>query len=53
MRKEQKNDVELLKTWRLASAATMGSAVRARGILLELRARIPAALKKSLDLDSG
>ena len=53
MRKEQKNDVELLKTWRLASAATMGSAVRAKGILLELRARVPAAVKKSLDLDAG
>ena len=52
MRKEQKNDVELLKTWRLASAATMGSAVRAKGILLELRARVPAAVKKSLDLDA-
>lgn len=53
MRKEQKNDVELLKTWRLLPAATLGSAVRAKGILMELRARVPAAAKKSLDLDGG
>jgi len=53
MRKEHDEDVELLKTWRLPPSATMGSAVRARGILLELRARIPSALKKSLDLDAA
>jgi hypothetical protein len=51
MPKNEKNEVELLKTWVLPPSATLGSSVRAKGILLEMRARLPAALKKSLDLD--
>ncbi|WP_337270720.1 hypothetical protein [Oryzifoliimicrobium ureilyticus] len=53
MAKKEKSDVELLKTWRLPPTATLGSAVRAKGILLELRARLPSATKKALDLDAG
>ena len=34
----------------LPAAATLGSSVRAKGILLEMRARLPAATKKSLDV---
>ncbi|MFF0952972.1 hypothetical protein ACFYE9_36710 [Rhizobium leguminosarum] len=53
MPKHEKNDVELIRTWVLPPAATLGSSVRAKGILLELRARLPIASKKSLDIDQG
>ncbi len=42
---------DLIEAWTLSAAATLGSAVRARGILLELRARLPAAVRKSLDIN--
>ena len=51
MRKNEKNDVELIKTWTLLPVATLGSAVRAKGILQELQSRLPVASKKSLALD--
>src|SRR5690606_15631035 len=41
---------ELVKDWALPPAATLGSSVRAKGILLEIRARLPLAMKKSLEL---
>jgi hypothetical protein len=41
----------LVKTWPLLPAATFGSAVRAKGILLEVRARLPLTVQKSLDVD--
>jgi hypothetical protein len=53
MPKHEKNDVELVKTWVLPPAATLGSSIRAKGILLERRARLPVASKKSLDIDRG
>ncbi|KQS71672.1 hypothetical protein ASG39_20665 [Rhizobium sp. Leaf371] len=53
MSKREKDDVELLRTWALPSAATLGSSVRAKGLLLELRARLPASSKKLLVLDGG
>ncbi|EPE96965.1 hypothetical protein [Rhizobium grahamii] len=53
MPKHETNDVELLKTWVLSPAATLGSSVRAKGILLEIRARLPFVIKKSLDIDAG
>lgn len=53
MPKHQKNHVELVKTWVLPPAATLGSSIRAKGILLELRARLPVAAKKSLDIEQG
>ena len=40
----------LTETWKLSPAATFGSSVRARGILLEIRAGLPLALRKSLDV---
>ena len=43
----------LTRSWSLPAAATLGSAVRARGILLELRARMPSPIKKALDLVAG
>ncbi len=53
MPKQQKNDVELLRTWTLPPAATLGSSVRAHGILLEMRSRLPTSSKKSLVLEAG
>jgi hypothetical protein len=40
----------LTNEWALPHAATFGSSVRTRGILLEILARLPAPLKKSLSL---
>ena len=45
--------MELLRTWALTPATTLGSSVRAKGILLELRARLPLSSRKSLVLESG
>ncbi len=53
MPKHEKNDVELIRTWTLSPAATMGSSVRAKGILQELQSRVPATSKKSLALDGS
>jgi tRNA threonylcarbamoyladenosine modification (KEOPS) complex Pcc1 subunit len=53
MRKNETNDIELLRTWTLSPTATMGSALRVKGILQELRARLPAASKKSLGLEGN
>ena len=46
-------DPSLSREWVLSAAATLGSSVRARGILLETRARLPAAAKNRLDLEGG
>ncbi|MCR6502500.1 hypothetical protein MUO32_26075 [Shinella sp. CPCC 101442] len=53
MTKDKPSDIELLRTWTLTPAATLGSAVRAKGTLLELRARLPMSSRKSLVLESG
>lgn len=53
MPKDQTSDIEFMRTWTLTPAATLGSAVRAKGILLELRARLPMSSRKSLVLESG
>jgi hypothetical protein len=53
MPKHKKNDIELLGTWTLPSKTTLGSSVRAHGILLEMRARLPVSSKKFLVLESG
>jgi hypothetical protein len=45
-----KFEAKLVRKWTLPAAATFGSSVRARGILLEMRARLPAATKRSLDI---
>ncbi|RDL47895.1 hypothetical protein BLJAPNOD_05120 [Ensifer sp. M14] len=44
---------ELIETWILSPAATLGSSVRAKGILLEIRARLPFPVRKSLDLKAS
>jgi hypothetical protein len=45
--------VRLIQAWQLSSAATLGSAVRAKGILLELRAQLPYPSRKLLDVEAG
>ena len=43
----------LTREWPLPAAATLGSSVRARGIMLEVRARLPMALRKAIDVRAG
>lgn len=43
---------KLMGEWPLTPAATLGSSVRARGIFLEIRARLPADLRKLLHIES-
>jgi len=45
----QPDAAALTRTWTLPPAATFGSCVRAKGILLEIRARLPMPVRKSLD----
>ncbi|MBO9097665.1 MULTISPECIES: hypothetical protein [unclassified Rhizobium] len=52
-RTEKTDAPELLKEWALSPATTLGSSVRAKGILLEVRARLPLAIRKSLDIDGS
>jgi len=40
-----------VQTWTLSPTASFGSAVRAKGILLEVRAGLPLAMRKSLEID--
>jgi hypothetical protein len=44
---------ELIHEWPLPVAATLGSMVRTKGIMLEMRARLPAVIRKHLDLRPG
>lgn len=53
MSKAQDTDIELLATWTLLPAMTLGSAVRAKGILQEIQARLPAASKRAVALDGS
>lgn len=42
-----------IKSWTLPVEATLGSAVRAKGILQHIRARLPTSQRKSIELESG
>ncbi len=52
MSRSNKNDqsAQLVQTWTLTPAATFGSSIRAKGILLEIRARLPMTVRKAIDL---
>jgi len=52
MPSHQKNHANaiLLQEWTLSAAATLGSSVRAKGILLEIRAGLSPAVRKLLDI---
>lgn len=43
--KKVETEPAVTREWTLPSAATLGSSVRARGIMLEVRARMPLALR--------
>jgi len=51
MAKHEKNHIELIRTWTLSAAVTMGSSVRAKGLLQEIQARLPATSKKAISLE--
>jgi hypothetical protein len=51
MPKHDKNQILLLKTWVLPPQATLGSSIRIKGILQEIRARLSASVKKLVELD--
>lgn len=51
MAKKKPSTLPLLnKSWTLTPAATLGSSVRAKGLLMELRAKLPFALRRDLDI---
>lgn len=52
-RRKSVQTTKLVQEWPLSTAATLGSAVRAKGILLEVRARLPLTAKKLLHLEAG
>jgi hypothetical protein len=51
MPKSQKNDNELLRIWTLTADATLGSSIRAKGILQEIQARLPKTSKKAISFE--
>lgn len=50
---KDESQAQLTQEWTLPAAATLGSSVRTRGILLEMRARLPLALRKALDIEAS
>lgn len=50
---KRKPTTRVVQEWVLSPAATLGSAVRAKGILLEIRAHLPLVARKQLDVISG
>lgn len=45
--------MRLIHEWPLAPSATLGSSVRAKGIRLEIRARLPSAVKKLINVEAS
>ena len=52
-RAKTQQPTRLVQAWQLTTAATLGSAVRAKGILLEVRARLPFPARKLLTVEAG
>jgi hypothetical protein len=50
-KKIETEPLELTQSWDLPLSATFGSSVRVKGILLEIRAHLPVAVRKCLDVD--
>ncbi len=48
-----KPPTRIVQQWPLPPAATLGSSVRARGILLEIRAHLPLSAKRLVDVETG
>lgn len=53
MSKKTNANYGMTETWTLPSAATLGSSVRAKGILLELRARLPLVSRNNMKSELG
>ncbi|MFS8053273.1 hypothetical protein QD357_10585 [Rhizobium sp. BR 317] len=52
-KKTESDDPELIREWPLPVVATLGSGVRVKGILQEIRSRLPSPVRKSLDMQAG
>ncbi|MBB3464253.1 hypothetical protein FHT92_004896 [Rhizobium sp. BK377] len=52
-KKKESNDPELISEWPLPVAVTLGSGVRVKGILQEIRSRLPSPVRKSLNMHAG
>ncbi len=52
-RRKPQPPTRLIQKWPLATAVTLGSAVRAKGILLEVRANLPKEAKKLVNVEAG
>ncbi len=52
-KKKESDDPELIREWPLPVVATLGSGVRVKGILQEIRSRLPSPVRKSLDMQAG
>ena len=50
---KESDDPELIREWPLPVVATLGSGVRLKGILQEIRSRLPSTIRKSLDMQPG
>ncbi|WP_261317068.1 hypothetical protein [Rhizobium leguminosarum] len=50
---KETDDPELTREWPLPVVATLGSGVRVKGILQEIRSRLPSPVRKSLDMQAG
>jgi hypothetical protein len=51
--KKQSEEASLVREWPLPTAATLGSTVRAKGLLFEIRAHLPFKVRRSLDVRAG
>ncbi len=51
MAKPKKSDIDLIRTWTLSAPITLGSFVRAKGLLQEIQARLPATSRKAISLE--
>lgn len=52
VRRKIEPNTKLVAEWPLSPTATLGSSIRARGIFLEMRARLPSASRKLLHIES-
>ncbi|MDH6270199.1 hypothetical protein M2311_000260 [Rhizobium leguminosarum] len=50
---KETDDPELIREWPLPVVATLGSGVRVKGILQEIRSRLPPPVRKSLNMQAG
>ncbi|MEK1886331.1 MAG: hypothetical protein AAAB35_01865 [Phyllobacterium sp.] len=50
---KESDDPELIREWPLTVVATLGSGVRVKGILQEIRSRLPSPVRKSLDMQAA